>query len=112
MDESILNSIRRMLGPTAEDEHFDAEIIPLINKEFWKLRDIGVGPDKTFSIEDSTSVWSDFMENIELFEAIKTFIYYGVKLIFDPPTQTSHLQAMKEDYKEYESRLHMACDKT
>ena len=112
MDESILYTIKAMLGPTAEDEHFDAEIIPLINKEFWKLRDIGVGPTTVFKIEDSSSVWSDFMSDIDLFEPIKTFIYYGVKLTFDPPTQTSHLQAMKDDYKEYECRLHIACDKT
>lgn len=112
MNESILFTIKRMLGPTAEDEHFDAEIIPLINKEFWKLHDIGVGPEEVFSIEDASSVWSDFMTNIKLFEPVKTFVYYGVKLIFDPPTQTSHLQAMKDDYKEYECRLNMVCDKT
>lgn len=112
MDESILYTIKTLLGPNAEDPHFDAEIIPLVNKEFGKLWDVGVGPSTPFTIEDASSIWSDFADNHGLCEAVKTLVYYGVKLTFDPPTQTSHLQAMKEEYKEIQYRLHLNCDNT
>ncbi len=112
MNESILYTIKTLLGPNVEDPHFDTELIPYINTEFWKLWDRGVGPASPFKIEDASSIWSDFMDTVEHLEAIKTCVYYGVKLKFDPPTQTAHLQAMKEEYAELQYRLQTDCDKT
>lgn len=112
MNESILYTVKTLLGPNADDPHFDAELIPLINSEFWKLWSRGVGPSTPFRIEDASSIWSDFMDEIEYFESVKTCVYIGTKLKFDPPTQTSHLQAMESEYKELQDRLQMECDNT
>jgi hypothetical protein len=83
--ESILDTIKQMLGPSAEDPHFDPEIITHINSVLMDLNQMGVGPADGFVVEDSTDKWSDFVQE-ELWgklEAIKSYIYLRVKLLFD-----------------------------
>ena len=56
-----------MLGISEEYEHFDIDIITHINSTFSILAQLGVGPDKGFSIHDKTEKWSDYMsENATL----------------------------------------------
>ena len=59
--ESILTSIKKMLGITEEYEHFDADLVMHINSVFMILTQLGVGPDKGFSISGKDEVWSDFL---------------------------------------------------
>lgn len=107
--DSILISIKKLLGPTPEYEHFDPDIITHINTAFFVLNQLGVGPDKPFSIKDDTAVWDDFMTSGDL-EMVKTYIYEYVKRAFDPPSNSSHLNALKEDMKEMEWRLNVQVD--
>lgn len=53
--ESVLTSIKKMLGITEEYEHFDSDIIMHINSVFMILTQLGVGPPSGFSIRDKTS---------------------------------------------------------
>ena len=83
--ESILESIKKLLGPDAEYTHFDPDIITHINSVMMDLNLMGVGPDEGFFIEDDSSTWYDFVQE-ELWgkiEAIKSYIYLRVKLLFD-----------------------------
>ena len=59
--ESILTSIKKMLGITEEYENFDVDLIMHINSVFMILNQIGVGPSRCFSIKDENEVWTDFI---------------------------------------------------
>ena len=48
--ESILISIKKLLGIAAEFTEFDADIIMHINSVFMILTQLGVGPSKGFTI--------------------------------------------------------------
>lgn len=110
--DSILTSIKKMLGITEEYEHFDPDIIMHINSVFTILTQMGVGPEKGFSITDKSNVWTDFMGNNTNIEAVKSYMYYKVKLLFDPPTSSSVTDAMNRAISEFEWRLNVIADKT
>jgi hypothetical protein len=103
--ESILTSIKKLLGITAEYEHFDPDIIMHINSVFMILNQLGVGPKECFSIEDDTSVWTDFIRDETNIEAVKTYVYLKVKMIFDPPTGGAVVEAYNRTIDELEWRL-------
>ena len=108
--DSILATIKRMLGDDETYEHFNAEIITHINSALSILTQLGVGPKTGFMITGSEQTWSDLVMDREDVEFIKSYIYLKVKLVFDPPTVSSVLEAMKETIKEYESRIQIAFD--
>lgn len=109
--ESILDSIKKLLGIGAEYTHFDMDIIIHVNSIFSILTQAGVGPAEGFSISDDSAVWDDFIPSGELAHFMaKTYVFMKCKLIFDPPTNSSHLQALKESIAEYEWRLNVAAD--
>ena len=103
--ESILQSIRKMVLGNSDDTHFDTDIIIHINSVFSDLNEMGVGPETTFSIDDDSTVWSEFTDSDALFNKVKTYMYLRVRLIFDPPTNSSVLAAMERQASELEWRL-------
>lgn len=105
MNESILNTIKKMLGMDAEYTAFDTDIIVHINSCFMKLNQLGVGPDTPFFITGKDETWTSFFGGNDDIEAAKTYIYINVKLVFDPPTSSFVVEALKEMEKEYEWRL-------
>lgn len=109
MNESILTSIKKLLGLTAEDTSFDPDIIIHINTVFFTLNQLGVGPELPFRISNAESTWSDFDATGDI-DAIKSYIYLKVRTLFDPPTNSAVLNAMHEAIKEYEWRLNVAVD--
>ena len=109
--ESILITIKQMLGPGAEHEHFDPEIINHINSVLADLTQMGIGPSEGFRIEDETSIWSDFIgTDTTKFEAVKSYIYLRVRLIFDPPTSSAVISAYQRDIDKWEWRLNVAAE--
>lgn len=109
--ESILTSIKKMLGLSEEYEHFDVDIVIHINSTFRVLHQLGVGPSKVFRINNSDAVWNDFIaEDCEGFDEVKTYVYQRVKLLFDPPLSSAHLTALKESIAEFEWRLQVEAD--
>lgn len=108
--ESILTSIKKLLGIGEEYEHFDADIIMHINSVFMDLTQMGVGPSYGFAIEDDISEWTDFIPDTRKLQAVKSYIYLRVKLLFDPPTSSSVMEAMNRDIQRYEWRLNVAAE--
>lgn len=108
--ESILTSIKKLLGITEEYEHFDSDIIMHINTVFMTLTQLGVGPSEGFYIEDDIATWSDFIPDVVKHQAVKTYIYLKVKLIFDPPLSSSVIEAMKHQIAELEWRLNVGAE--
>ena len=107
--ESILTSIKKQLGIVDEYDHFDPEIIMSINSALFTLNQIGVGPSEGFSIKDKNATWSDFTD-ISKIEAVKTYVCMKVRLVFDPPASSAHLESMKNQINELEWRLNVAVD--
>lgn len=110
--ESILTSIKKMLGIDEEYTHFDADIIMHINSVLMILTQLGVGPAEGFMIEDDTSTWVDFIPeaNAAQLHAVKSYIYMKVKLIFDPPLSSAVIDSMNRQIAEFEWRLNVAVD--
>lgn len=108
--ESILTTIKKLLGIAEEYEHFDSDIIVHINSAFMILTQLGVGPAKGFSISDEMSLWSDFLGDDPRLEAVKTYIHLKVKLLFDPPTNSAVIESLNKSISELEWRLNVAAE--
>lgn len=113
MEESILISIKKLLGITADYTHFDLDIMMHINSAFMVLNQLGLGPEEGFSIEDDSAIWSDFIYDFRKYQSVKSYIYLKVKLLFDTSSLSSTLiDAMERQIKEYEWRLNVQTEYT
>ena len=110
--ESILTSIKKMLGITANYTHFDEDIVMHINSVFMILTQMGVGPESGFRIEDDLATWQDFTSDKLILESVKSYMYLKVKLLFDPSASSAVTGSMDRLISELEWRLHVAADKT
>lgn len=110
MQESILTSIKKLLGITEEYTHFDTDILMHINTVFLILMQLGVGPDSGFYVSDDSAVWSDFLPSDKQLEAVKTYVYLRVKMMFDPPQSGTVTQSTENLIKELEFRLNVEVD--
>ncbi len=108
MNDSILTSVKKILGITAEYTHFDDALIMHINTVLMALTQMGIGNRQYFRIEDASSTWSDFISDKVDIDAIKTYVALRVKLIFDPPQSSTHMQAIQDTIKECEWRMYIA----
>lgn len=109
--DSILTSIKKLLGITEEYTHFDADLIIHINSVFLALNQLGVGPAAVFAIQDSTAIWADFIpEENNDFGAVKTYMYLKVKLLFDPPLGSATMESIKNLISELEFRLNLQAE--
>lgn len=102
--ESILLSVKKMLGIEPGYTQFDSELIIFINAALMAVRQIGVGPDEGFSITGEYETWNDLSPDIKLLEAVKPYVFMKVKKIFDPP-QSNAANAYDAMIAEYEYRV-------
>ena len=104
--ESILTSIKKLIGLAEDDTSFDVDVIMHINTSFNILNGLGVGPAYGFSIKDSSAKWSDFLQDEKRLEMVKTYVYSKVKLVFDSSNMSSAaIESLKEVIKELEWRI-------
>ena len=59
--DSILESIKKLLGIAEEDTDFDTDIVIHINSVLMILNQLGIGPSDGFWIKDNSAVWKDFV---------------------------------------------------
>lgn len=112
MTESILTSIKKMLGITEDYEHFDADIIIHINSVLMILTQLGVGPPEGFTIKDKTTSWEEFISANQNLESIKTYVYLKVRLMFDSPLNSAVIESMNRMINEMEWRINVAAEST
>ena len=108
--ESILTSIKKMLGISEEYTHFDEDLIMHINSALAVLCQLGAGPSEGFFITNKSAVWSDFVPDLSKLQFVKTYVYQKVKLLFDPPQSSAAIQALNESIKEFEWRINVQVD--
>lgn len=103
--ESILVSIKKMLGIDADYKQFDSDIIMHINSVLYVLTQMGVGPPNGFKIEGEYETWTDFISSSPKLESVKSYIYLKVKMMFDPPLNSAVIESMKQMINELEWRI-------
>ena len=108
--DSILISVKKILGIYEEDTSFDTDIIMHINTVFMILRQMGIGPSKGYSITGKYEYWSDYIKDLSLLESVKTYVALKVRLIFDPPASSTMVEAMNRTISELEWRLNAQVD--
>lgn len=110
--ESILESVKKQLGIAAEYTHFDPDIIMHINSVFMVLNQLGVGPEEGFYIEDKSVLWEDYLDDPAQLQIVKSYLGLRVRLLFDPPASSTHMECIKQQIAEFEWRLNVAVDPT
>lgn len=114
--DSILTSIKKLLNITEDYTHFDADIIMDINTVFMSLKQLGIGPAEGFVIEDKTATWDEYIDveknpsKLGLLSAVKSYIHLKVKLVFDPPLNSSVTESIKQQISELEWRLNVEAE--
>lgn len=111
ISESILTSIKKLLGIDDAYTHFDPDIVMHINSVFAILTQMGVGPANGFSISGKDENWSAFIsDRQDVFSLVKSYIYLKVRLLFDPPLSSAAIESINRQISEFEWRLFVAAD--
>ena len=103
--ESILTSIKLLLGITEDYEAFDQQIIAHINSVFMILTQLGVGPPEGFMIDSKVDTWNEFISDEKKLQLVKSYMYLKVKMLFDPPSSSSVMDSTNRMINEFEWRL-------
>lgn len=104
--DSILLSIKKLLGIDSSYTVFDSDIILHINTAFAILNQLGIGPNEGYMIDSEHQYWDEYMSDISL-NMVKSFIFLNVRLNFDPPSSTALLESMKNTLNELTWRLEL-----
>lgn len=107
MGDSILDSTKKVLGIDKDYTAFDVDILMHINTIFSTLNQLGIGPENGFAIEDSTPTWDTFLSGDPRLNSVKSYLYLRVRLLFDPPSTSYLIDAIKEQIREFEWRLNV-----
>lgn len=108
--DSILHDVKQMVGQEWDDTTFDLDIKNHINSVFFDLQQIGVGPSSGFEILDHTALWPAYLGTDKNLNAVKSYIYLRLRLLFDPPTNGFLVSSLKEQADKMEWRLMVHMD--
>lgn len=104
-EESILNNTKKILNIAETDTSFDLDVIVPINSTLSSLNQLGVGPAGGLQIEGSEETWGDLAVPGSWLGLIRTYVFLKVKMIFDPPGTSFHIEAMERQITEHEQRI-------
>ena len=110
MDESILVTIKKLIGLPAEDESFDTDLIIDINSSVDVLRQLGLDVDEGFYVDDNTTTWGELLTSSSELNLVKTYIAKKVKKWFDPPQNGTAMDALNSTIAELEWRINVEVD--
>lgn len=108
--DSILTSIKKLLGIDEAYNNFDPDLVMHINSVFSILMQMGVGPANGFSITGNSEKWTDFTDELPKFSLVKSYVHLKVKLLFDPPVSSAAIESINKQINEFEWRLFVAAD--
>lgn len=109
MEESILISIKKLLGIAEENTDFDEDIIMHINSVIMILYQLGIGDSDNFEITGKDETWEQYIpvSQTKKYNAIKSYIYLKVKQLFDPSLSSAVKEANNNLINELEWRLNV-----
>lgn len=107
MNDSILNTMKQMLGITEEQTDFDTDIIIHINSVINTLHQLGIFNSETegYFIQGPAEKWSDYLPDISKLQMVKSYMFLKVRLLFDPPLNATVISSMEKQIAEFEFRL-------
>lgn len=108
VDDSILLSIKKMLGMEPEFTQFDPDIILHINTIIQVLYQIGLDIPEGFVVVDQNNLWTDYIQNprySKITSLIKQYIFMRVRMIFDPPSSQTLSTTIQESINEIQWRI-------
>lgn len=108
--DSILTSIKKLLGISEEYEQFDIDIITHINSVIAILTQVGIGPKEGFFITSKEQMWNDFMTDSPKLAFVRSYIYLKVRLLFDPPSSSAVIESINKQIEELEWRIFTEAD--
>lgn len=108
MNDSILTSIKKLLGIGEDDTSFDTDILLHINSTFSVLTQLGIGPKEGYSIGSKSETWSEYIDDNKKQQMVVSYMYLKVRLLFDPPQSSVLVQAIKDQISEHEFRLNVS----
>lgn len=109
--DSILETIKKLLGLPEEVTAFDEDIRVSVNTALNAITQLGVGPEEGFRITGPDETWTDFLGDDPRLDQAKDYVFIKTKLLFDPSQMSS---MVKDSYmqllKEIEWRLNVQVD--
>lgn len=112
VEDSILASIKKVVNIHDSYTDFDVDVMMHINSAIFVLTQLGVGPPNGFAISGREDSWGDFIGNNPIYSAVKTFVALSVRMVFDPPGTSYHINAMQEQIKELAVRINIQREST
>ena len=109
MSSSILNDVKHTLGLLPEQTAFDTDVMLHTNSAIATLTQIGVGPVEGYMIMGPDNQWDEFIVDPRL-NAVKSYIFLKVKLMFDPPGTGFVVASMERQITELEYRINVVVD--
>lgn len=107
----ILQDVKQVLGLEKDYQPFDLDVSMHINTAFTQLHQMGVGKtDETFSVVTGEETWSDFFDGLPdaiHLQNVKTYVTIYTRLLFDPPTTSFGIDAIKKVLSELEWRMNL-----
>lgn len=111
VSDSILYSIKKLIGLDKDYDAFDVDLILHINSVLMIVNQLGVKPETMFSISGPNETWADFLgEDSNKINLVKSYVFLKVKLLFDPPSTGVLHEAMERQIQEFEWRLNVQVD--
>lgn len=107
MPESILNSVKKMVGLTEADTSYDLDILAHTNSVFSTLNQLGIGPDDGFEILSDSETWDAFLGSDPRLNFVKTYMFLRVRLLFDPPVNSFTIESINKNIDELEWRINV-----
>lgn len=109
-DNSVLLTIKKMIGPSELYEGFDTDLLVHLNSTLASLSQMGVVAQGTKVVDENTT-WNDLIGDAQDIESIKSYMYLKTRILFDPPANATILNAYQAEIKEFEWRMYVATDK-
>ncbi len=107
LSNSILLTVKKMLGLDTSYNVFDMDVMIGINSAFSTLYQLGAPINRDFMVTGDKQKWSDLMEERywHRLSFIPQYVYLKVRVIFDPPTSSFVLDAYNKQISELEWRI-------
>lgn len=104
-EDSILEGVKKSLGISPDEDHFDQDVIMHTNSALAVLQQLGVGPVEGLSIEDNSTVWPSVDPDKVLLGLIRQAVHFRVRLGFDPPATSFAIAAVEKQIEQLEWRI-------
>ncbi len=113
VEQSILQSVKKLSGLGADYDAFDIDIIIHINSFISALYQMGIGlTDTQFEVVDGTETWEDLLTTQKNVAMVKSYMALKLRQIFDPANTGFTTDSFDRQIAELEARIVIAVETT